>query len=158
MFVRCVYAMLNPALSRHTRNQRRICLYYFRASILTCRMRILPVLCCVPAILCHAQAPPPWVARSNQNAQLLIDIEARYSPEGAASSGVRGLDEQISIPGPENRERALADYRAAKATLESRLSAETDPLVKQDLEILIHSADFDVRRSEATYRLVLPYS
>ena len=32
-----------------------------------------------------AQNPPAWVAKSNQNAQLVIDIGARYSPEGAAA-------------------------------------------------------------------------
>lgn len=105
-----------------------------------------------------SQTPPAWVAKSNQNAQLLIDIEARYSPEGAASNGVSGLDEQISIPGPETREHALADYRAAKKELESRLAAESDPLVKQDLQILIHAADLTLRESDANYRIMLPYS
>ena len=47
--------------------------------------------------------------KSNQNAQLLIDIQSRYSPEGASSNGVRGLDEQIVVPGPETRERLRAD-------------------------------------------------
>src|SRR5581483_2397615 len=129
-------------LSRHTRNHRRITLYYLY------RMRRLVILLSAPLLTLSAQTPPTlaatppaWVAKSNQNAQLLIDLEARYSPEGAASSGVQGLDQQISVPGPETRQRELADYRAAKAELESRLKAEPDPLVKQDLEILIHSAD-----------------
>lgn len=104
-----------------------------------------------------AQTPPAWVVKSNQNTQLLVDIGARYSPEGASSSGVAGLDEQISVPAPETRERALADYRAAKKELESRLASETDPLVKQDLQILIHSADLSIRESEADYRHLLPY-
>ena len=69
---------------------------------------------------------------------------------------MRGLDEQIVVPGPETRERAQADYRAAKKELESRLASEQDPLVKQDLEILIHSADLTIRQSDATYRNLLP--
>jgi hypothetical protein len=119
-------------------------------------MRCFPILLGLPLITVLAQTPPAWVAKSNQNAQLLIDISARYSPEGAGASGVTGLDAQITIPGPETRERALADYRAAKKELESRLASEADPRVKQDLQILIHAVDFDIRQSEASYRNLLP--
>ena len=104
-----------------------------------------------------AQTPPAWVVKSNQNAQLLIDINARYGPESAGSSGVTGLDEQIVTPGPETREHALADFQAAKKELQSRLAAEADPRVKQDLQILIHAVDLDIRQSEASYRNQLPY-
>ena len=30
---------------------------------------------------------PAWVAKSNENAQLLLNIEAHYAPEGAGSLG-----------------------------------------------------------------------
>jgi hypothetical protein len=60
------------------------------------------------AIPACAQNPPAWVARSNQNTQLLIDIEARYAPEDAAAEGVKGLDEQIITfaAGIQERKRA----------------------------------------------------
>ncbi len=121
-------------------------------------MRFFVVLLCAPLMTAFSQTAPAWVAKSNQNAQLLIDIESRYAPEGAAANGVRGLDDQISIPGPETREHALADYGAAKKELQSRLASESDPLVKQDLQILIHAADLDIREYEASYRITLPYS
>ncbi len=120
-------------------------------------MRFRSILLSVPIITAMAQTPPAWVVKSNQNAQLLVQIEARYSPESAGSSGVAGLDEQISIPTPETRQRSLADLRAVKKELESRLASEPDPLVKQDLQILNNSADLDIRRAEATDRLLLPY-
>src|SRR5690348_2877614 len=119
-------------------------------------MRCLTMLLCAPCVSALAQNPPGWGAKSKQNGQLRIDMEARSSPVGAASNGVRGLDEQITVPAPENRERALGDYRAAKKELESRLASEQDPLIKQDLEILIHAADLDVRRAEASYSHLLP--
>ena len=109
------------------------------------------------AAACFAQTPPAWVARSNRNAQLLIDLQARYSPEGAASNGVQGLDEQISQPGPDVADRQLADLRAAEKELQSRLAMEQDPLVREDLQILIHSADLSIRTGEAQKRLMLPY-
>lgn len=104
-----------------------------------------------------AQNPPAWVARSNANAQLLIDIEAKYSPESAAQSGVKGLDERISIPEPGLSERRRADVQSARTELQSRLPRENDPLVKQDLEILITAADQDIRESEASEKYFLPY-
>jgi uncharacterized protein (DUF885 family) len=101
-------------------------------------MRVVP-LPPLPAALLFAigalaQTPPAWVARSNQNTQLLIDIDAKYSPEGAAAEGVQGLDEQISSFAADASARARADYRKAAQELASRLAKEQDPLVKQDLE------------------------
>jgi hypothetical protein len=41
---------------------------------------------------------PAWVDKSNQNAHLLLAIAAKYSPEGAGSTGMNGLDERILGP------------------------------------------------------------
>jgi hypothetical protein len=105
-----------------------------------------------------AQNPPAWVAKSNLNAQLLIDINSRYSPEDATSGGVKTLDSQISVLAPDRQTRLLADLRKAKRELESRLALEKDPLVKQDLQILIASADRDIRTNEANFKTFLPYA
>jgi hypothetical protein len=116
----------------------------------------LPVLLFVAASVWAV--PPAWVQKSNQNAQLLIDIEARYSPEQAAAEGVQGLDEQISTWSPEQPERFRRDTAVARIELEKRLAVEKDPLVRQDLEILIAQADRDIRTSEAYERNLLHYS
>jgi hypothetical protein len=104
-----------------------------------------------------AQTPPAWVARSNQNAQLLIDINARYSPEGAGASGVEGLDERVMVMAPDMPARARADLKAASKELQSRLASEQDPPVRQDLQILIASADLGARQSEINERHMLTY-
>jgi uncharacterized protein (DUF885 family) len=119
-------------------------------------------LACLPTALvfamsAFAQSPPAWVARSNQNTQILIDIDAKYSPEDAAAEGVKGLDEQISSFAAGTEERIRADYRKAAQELSSRLAKEQDPLVKQDLEILTKSADRNIRSSEAFEKTFLPY-
>jgi hypothetical protein len=101
--------------------------------------------------------PPAWVQKSNQNAQLLIAIMARYSPESAAAEGVPGLDEQVSSSKVDEPERYRKDLQSARDELQKRLAAENDPLVKQDLEILIAEANRDIRSSEATERNLLPY-
>ena len=70
-----------------------------------------------------AQSPPAWVQKSNQNAQLLIEIMARYSPEDAAAEGVPGLDEQVSSSKPVEPERFRKDLSSARDELEKRLAA-----------------------------------
>src|ERR1700722_14702964 len=100
---------------------------------------------------------PAWVVKSNQNSQLLVAIMARYAPEAAASSGALGLDEQTSALSPEEPERFRRDTAVARIELQKRLAAEKDPLVRQDLEILIAEADRNIRLSEASERNLLPY-
>ncbi len=39
---------------------------------------------------------PEWVKRSNANAQILLDVLARFSPESAARFGVEGFDAEIT--------------------------------------------------------------
>jgi hypothetical protein len=119
-------------------------------------MPLILLLCLLPTVA-FAQTPPAWVARSNQNAQLLLDIDARYSPEGAGASGASGLDDRVSVITVDMPERIRADTRAAAKELQSRLASEQDPLVRQDLQILIDSADRSVRGSEIGERYFLPY-
>lgn len=103
-----------------------------------------------------AQNQPDWVKKSDANARLLIDIQAKYEPESAGFAGVRGVDEQISDLNSGAKERDA--IRAARAELQSRLTRETDPLVKQDLQILIDAADQQVRQSEATEKYFIPWA
>jgi hypothetical protein len=110
------------------------------------------------ASLALAQTPPAWVVKSNENAKILLEIRARYAPEGAAAQGVSGLDEQISTPTADQPERLRKDLAEAKKKLEARLGAESDPLVRQDLEILITAADRGLRASQAFEQRLLPYS
>src|ERR1700677_3580226 len=120
-------------------------------------MRFLLLMVLLAAASAWAQSPPAWVEKSNQNAQLLIAIMARYAPEGAAAEGVQGLDEQVSTAAPDEPERFRKDLTSARQQLEQRLSGENNPLVRQDLEILIAQANRDIRASEAQERILLPY-
>ncbi|MFL6352050.1 MAG: DUF885 domain-containing protein [Bryobacteraceae bacterium] len=101
---------------------------------------------------------PPWVAKSNENAQILLKIEARYTPESAGALGVTGLDEQISIPAADRPARLRYDLSEAIKTLQSRLAQESDPLVKQDLQMLISAGQRNIHSSEAYETRLLPYS
>ena len=114
-----------------------------------------------PAVLlaasAFAQTQPAWVVRSNANAQLLLDEGAKYSPESSGASGMTGLDEKISPNEADTNERQRADTRAVRTELQARLAREKDPLVKQDLEILISAADRQIEQSEVYDKYFLPY-
>lgn len=108
-------------------------------------------------IVSAQQTPPEWVARSNQNAQLLLNVMAKYSPESASSLGVSGMDERISQPALDEPERVRRDTDAALRELRAKLVNEKDPLVKEDLEILIKAGENDDKASLAYEQKTLPY-
>ena len=87
-----------------------------------------------------ATAPPAWVQKSNQHSQVLLDVLAKVAPEGAADLGVPGYDDAITDLGPGFEDRLDMAMVAATDELEKRLAAESDPLVRQDLEILLQTA------------------
>lgn len=98
-----------------------------------------------------------WITASNAHAQVLVDTLAKTSPELAGRLGVPGYDEQIAdfTAGANDRTRAL--LTAARAELAKRLTVETDPLVRQDLAILVKSADDQLASAALTESLTLPY-
>jgi hypothetical protein len=100
---------------------------------------------------------PDWVERSNQNAKLLFDVEARFSPEDVTNLGIESADEQVIDLQPRREDRVRAAYRDAISMLKQRLAAERDPHVRQDLETLIHSAEQTVRGSDLHDKYELPY-
>ncbi|HYY55709.1 MAG TPA: DUF885 family protein, partial [Pyrinomonadaceae bacterium] len=100
---------------------------------------------------------PAWVVRSNENTQVLLAVLARFGPEGAAQLGVNGYDEQIIDLKPKVNERANQATREAVQVLKGRLAAEKDPLVRQDLEILIKSAEDNIRGNELNDKYEIPY-
>lgn len=100
---------------------------------------------------------PEWIRRSNENAQVLLKLQAKYSPEGASRQGIPGLDEQVSQFPKDRREKARADQLAAVQELKRRLATEKDPLVAQDLEIMIKAAQQSIRGSELSEKYDMPY-
>lgn len=100
----------------------------------------------------------PWVTKSNQNAKLLLQVFAKYAPEGAGGMGVDGLDEQIIDMSRDQFEPANADTREAITELERRLAVETDTKVKQDLAILISSARDNMSSSALNRKFFFPFT
>jgi hypothetical protein len=118
-------------------------------------MRFLASLAFAAAALAQT---PAWVAASNRNAQILLEVGARFNPEAAAAQGMEGLDERIIDLGPNLVERRRKAVQAAVGELKSRLAAEKDALVRQDLEIMIRSAELQLRGVDLIEKYRLPYS
>src|SRR5689334_6079672 len=99
-----------------------------------------------------------WIARSNQNAQILLDVQAEYAPEFAARTGVSGIDERISDFTPGHRERQRQAIEKALLTLQQKQQGERDPEVSEDLAILVDAAKRQIRGIELHEKLEVPYA
>jgi hypothetical protein len=129
--------------------------------------RLLAVLALAPLAagdFAAAQTPAPspaprpaWIVKSDANADVLLKVVARFSPEGAGQIGVSGLDDQVLDLQPRLDERTEAANREALAELERRRTAETDPLVRQDLDILIQTTRDQIEGDALTRKYELPY-
>ncbi len=102
-------------------------------------------------------APPAWIARSNENAKVLLQTVARFEPEAASQVGVEGFDEQIVDMKRGVNERSRQATRIAIDELKRRLAQERDPLVRQDLEITIKAAYDNIRGSMLSEKFDIPY-
>jgi uncharacterized protein (DUF885 family) len=115
---------------------------------------------------CSHRGPAPapqsstedWIAKSNQNAQVLLLVQAKFAPESAARTGITGIDDRISDFTPGRRERQRQAIRQALSVLEDRQKSERDPNVGEDLAILIDAGRRQIRGSELQEKLQVPYA
>jgi hypothetical protein len=96
-------------------------------------------------------SPPAWVARSDAHAKPILEVLARFSPEGASFLGVEGFDEEILDLGPQLHERTLAAQRALLKTLEAQSAAEAEAPVQQDLQILVKAVQENIEGEELNH-------
>ncbi|MBB1059880.1 DUF885 domain-containing protein [Marilutibacter spongiae] len=102
-------------------------------------------------------ASPAWVARSNELAGILIEAQAEFSPESFSFLGIPGYDDKVSDFGPDAGKRGREATARARDALKAKLAVERDPQVRQDLELLIASANDSIESSETYERLTLPW-
>jgi uncharacterized protein (DUF885 family) len=98
-----------------------------------------------------------WVERSNQHAQVMIELRGAFQPEFTSFFGVSDYDEQVFDLGPGIGARYRAALAEAKAELQRRLGVERDPNVRQDLEIMIAAADLEIEGSELSEKYELTW-
>jgi len=88
---------------------------------------------------------------------VLLNVLAKYSPEGASNLGVDGYDEQITDMSRDQFEANNRDLRAAIAELQKRMRSETDSKVKQDLQILIDKAQDSIKTNTLQRQYFMPF-
>lgn len=98
-----------------------------------------------------------WVEKSNEHAQVVLEVMSKFAPEGAGSLGIDGLDEKVTDLGPGIYERSLQATRDVLADLRKRQATESHPKVKQDLGILVKALEDNIRTSELDRSHMLPY-
>jgi hypothetical protein len=109
------------------------------------------------ALSTAAQTPEPWVAKSNEHAQVLLRTIAKFQPESAAGLGIEGLDEEIGDPSAKARDQYKRALRQAMGELALRRKAEADATVRQDLDIMIDDTRRTIRSMERTEALTVPH-
>jgi uncharacterized protein (DUF885 family) len=115
------------------------------------------LLCLAATLSISSQAADEWLAESNANAQPLLEVMARHTPEQAAATGVEGHDADISDLTAGNDTRLEADLAKVAADLEARIPKTSEPRVRQDLQILVQAARDQQHTSELNRRLMLPW-
>lgn len=108
-----------------------------------------------PAAL--AQDTQAWIEESNAYTIQLLEMEAQFSPESASQTGLEQYDGLAMDIGPDLNERYIAAARAMHAEFEQARSREDDPLVRQDLQILIDSLQQSIDGTELSDRLTLDW-
>lgn len=106
----------------------------------------------------HAQtAPAAWIARSNADAQPLLDVTARFSPESATDIGIKGYDEKVVDLGPDVDKRQRAALMEVARKVDARLAEEKDPNVRQDLQILAKQVAGSIKGIDLDEQYLIPW-
>src|SRR5205823_3330416 len=81
----------------------------------------------------------------------------QFTPESYQVQGVEGLDDKILDLNPGYLQRSRKATGETIIWLKKSLGTEKDPLVKQDLQILIKAEDDSLRGSELNEKYRVPY-
>ena len=88
---------------------------------------------------------------------MLIAIEKKHSPESASSEGLSEYDEKISAATHEDDVAETSETRAVLAKFQEQLPKEQDKYVRQDLEIMIHSTQLNLKQHDFAETHQIPY-
>jgi hypothetical protein len=105
-----------------------------------------------------ADGTPEWIARSNQYTQQLLLAEAQFNPESAAQSGLEQFDGKAVDLGPNRSARLITAEQKQRDAFTAALQSESDPLVKQDLQILLNSIDQTIEGTRLGDKLMLDWT
>lgn len=110
-----------------------------------------------------AQAASPrqtadWVAASNRNTALVLEVQAKFDPEDASGNGLSAYDGLATDLAPRRDERRGEALSAVIAELKRRREGERDPRIRQDLDILIQSVTDDLESTRLRRKYFLSWT
>lgn len=103
-------------------------------------------------------ASPAWVARSDAYAQPVLQDTGRFAPEQSSQLGNAEFDTAVADYKPKDYERELASTEQRLASLRQQRARESDPKVKQDLDILIASRVKKIESMKLQRQYLLEYT
>ena len=104
-----------------------------------------------------AEEATSWVERSNEIAYGVLESQAKFAPEFSSQTGVSGFDEEIFDLGENLTQRQIASSQANIEHLEKLLASESDPRIRQDLQIMIQSQKDNIEATQVNHDRVMPY-
>ena len=111
----------------------------------------------VAAVSSADAASPAWVGRSDAFAADVLRAIGRYSPEEAGRFGLSEYDSEITDLRSGFVKRATAELVRAEDGLRTDLATEKDPLVREDLEIMIHACGIRIEGLALNERYLATY-
>ena len=104
-----------------------------------------------------AQDAPAWIEQSNAYTLQVLEMQAQFQPEGASQTGLAQYDGLALDLQPRLPERYVAAEQAKLAELRAAQARETDPKLRQDMQILIDSLELDIEGTQLSQRLTLAW-
>ena len=106
---------------------------------------------CTLLIACaYAQgaSQPNWVDVSNGYTKMLLDVEFHHTPEAASRQGLSEYDAKVSQPTLADEDRERQEKSAVLEKLKSALKQSQPKEVAEDLEIVIHKAQLELKEQD----------
>ena len=130
----------------------------FAAAIALASASALPASPLMAQDTAETPAAPDWVETSNAYTQKAIALQASFYPIGASSAGYEQYDGLVNDMSLDRNARYVAAAKALIAEYEAALANETNPYVRQDLQILIDSLKMDNEGIALNERYMLDYA
>ena len=115
----------------------------------------------VPGVLCFplaaTAADRSWIETSDRNSAIVIEMQGAFQPEFASELGIERFDTAVLDLNPDNAKRYDAAAGRVLELLSAKRKTESDPKVRQDLDILIDAVENRRRTSALEHRLLIPY-
>jgi hypothetical protein len=115
----------------------------------------------VPGALCFplaaTAADRSWIETSDRNSAIVIEMQGAFQPEFASELGIDRFDTAVLDLAPDNAKRYDAAAGRVLGLLSAKRKTESDPKVRQDLDILIDAVENRRRTSALEHRLLIPY-